>query len=81
MKIDILSYPYDAEHFVVFFTRNGHDLGFKFAICEFLRDMDYLGFDCRAKSIDGKTGFIFHNSTEKEDIIFEAERFMKQYKL
>lgn len=79
-KIDIISQPYDAGHFIVFFTKNGQDIGFKFHICEFDREMEYLFYDCKAKVYDGKTGFIFPNSTSIEDIIFEAERFIMQYK-
>lgn len=81
LNIKINSNPYDAEHFIVFFSKNGHGLGFELLVCEFDQNMRYLGYDCKVNYIDGKTGFIFHNSTKKDDIIFEIERFVRQYKI
>lgn len=80
-KIDIISQPYDAEHFIVFFSKNGRDMGFKFLICEFNREMEYLLYNCKVETNNGKTGFIFPNSTSIEDVIFEAERFIAKYQL
>lgn len=56
-------------------------MGFKFLICEFNREMEYLLYNCKVETNNGKTGFIFPNSTSIEDVIFEAERFIAKYQL
>lgn len=80
-KVDIISQPYDAEHFIAFFSKDDKDIGFKLHICEFNREMEYLFYDSKVKVVNGKTGFIFPNSVSIEDIVFEVERFIAQYKL
>lgn len=81
MEIDSIIQPYDTEHFIIFFSKNGQDRGFGLHICEFDKEMIYLGYDCKAEVNNGKSGFIFPNSTSTDDVIFEAKRFIVQYKL
>ena len=81
MKIDIIKQPYDSEHFIIYFSKNGIDIGVRFHICEFNKEMEYLLYDCKVDVNNGKTGFIFSSSTSYEYVIREVERFIIQYKL
>ena len=81
MKIDITKQPYDTKHFIIYFSKNGKDIGFSLHICEFNKEMESLLYDCKVDVNNEKTGFVFPNSTSYEDVIREAERFIIQYKL
>ena len=81
MKIDITKQSYDTKHFIIYFSKNGKDVGFSFHVCGFNKEMEYLLYDCKVNINNGKTGFIFPNSTSYEDVIREIERFIIQYRL
>lgn len=78
-KVDILSQPYDNEHFVVFFMKDGRDIGMHFAVCGFDEEMDDLLFDCIIEKVGGKLGFIFNNSTPMSIIKCTVDRFIMMY--
>ena len=81
MKINITKRPYDKKHFIIYFSKTGKYVGFRFHICEFNKKMEYLMYDCKVDVNNRKTGFIFPNSTSYEDVIHESKRFIIQYKL
>lgn len=80
-RIIVTKEQFDASHYMIFFSIDNEDIGFRLHIAEFNKEMEYLHYDCKVKVVNGRTGFIFSNTIPVEEIIFEAKRFISQYKL
>lgn len=80
-KIIISCYSYDSDHFILFFSKNGKDVGLYFGICEFDLEMKSLLYECNQELVNGRIGFIFPNSESKEDVILASEAFIRQYRM
>ena len=80
-KIVTTTQPFDENHYIIFFSIGGKDIGFSLHICEFNKEMEYLFYDCKVKVVNGKTDFIFQNTIPIDEVIFEMEKFIVQYNL
>ncbi|MBR0529676.1 MAG: hypothetical protein IJJ76_07940 [Ruminococcus sp.] len=80
-KIQITTEPFDANHYIMFCSKDNKDIGFSLHISEFNKEMGYLLYDCKVKVVEGRTGFIFPNTIPIDEIIIETKRFISQYNL
>ena len=76
-KIDVLFKPYDNDHTIVIFKSNGKNIGFEFALCEFISEMSHWNMPTKTGELDGERGYIFSKSIPKDDIEMEIARFIK----
>ena len=76
-EINVLYRPYDKDHIIVFFESKGKDVGFEFALCEFVAEMNHWDMPTKIGELNGKRGFIFSKSIPKDDIEMEISRFIK----
>lgn len=76
-KINITFEEYNKENFVVFFRKNGNNMGFTFQLYEFVAEMDYWGFPNEIVNANDEYGFLFNQSTNKEYLTMEINRFIK----
>jgi hypothetical protein len=76
-EIDIVCKSYDQNNTIVFFECKGEDIGFEFALCEFVSEMNHWNLPTRIVELNGKRGFIFSKHLSKEDIEMEILRFIK----
>jgi hypothetical protein len=76
-KIDILYKSYDKDNTIVFFESNGEDIGFEFALCEFVSEMNHWDLPTQIGELNGKKGYVFSNHIPKDDIETEISRFIK----
>ena len=76
-EINVLYKSYDEDHIIVFFESKEKDIGFEFALCEFVAEMNHWDMPTRIGELNGKRGFIFSKSIPKDDIEMEILRFIK----
>lgn len=76
-EISVSYKPYDKENIIVFFESNGIDIGFEFALCEFVAEMSHWDMPTRIGELNGKKGYVFSNAIPKEKLEIEISRFIK----
>jgi hypothetical protein len=69
--------PFDNDNIIVFFESNGKDIGFEFALCEFVNEMNHWNMPTRIEELYGKKGYVFSKSIPKNDIEMEILRFIR----
>ena len=62
MNILIEKKPFDKDHFILFFSKNGKDESLSFLTYEFENEMNLLLYECKTKSVNRRTGFVFPNT-------------------
>ena len=76
-EVKISYMPFDKDSIIVFFERDGKDIGFEFALCEFVNEMSHWNMPTQIREINGKKGYIFSKSIPQEKIEMEIFRFIK----
>jgi hypothetical protein len=76
-EVNILFEPYDKNSTIVFLKSNGKDIGFEFALCEFVAEMNHWDMPTKIGELNGEKGYIFSNSIPKDNIKMEILRFIK----
>ena len=78
-SIDIEYESVGENEFIVNIFVDNKNQNLSFGLCEFENEMEYLGFATKLVDIDGKSGFLFSKTINKEMLEREIKRFAAHY--
>lgn len=78
-EIEVEYKNYNDEYYIVFIRRGKNNLFMDVGVCEFEGEMEYLDMPTQLINYKGEYGFLFDKEINKNDLIFEIQRFANCY--